>query len=390
MHLYLHLHLHPLLHPLLQPTDARSSVSQIALPGCTVALRCVPSMSSSHFTRYGLRFTANRSHPYNLKQHPHLRTFHASRSNHLLPELLQLSHTAFQEVHNVTGLSWAWSIPLTAALFRASWIPVQCLIARNRRRRLLVGQPLLAWRQIYRKSVPRPSGPPTDEDAAKANLWVKEKLQMRQASLRRDLPYMNLKWEFILPLTFLPIWFLNAETIRRMSGDTRTAMAWIGGRGHADDSPESVLVALEPGLELESLAWTPDLVSADPYLILPGIFLFLSVWNARAAVGKAPDSFLQNELRRTLFGRLSLELPQAIQTVAFVFPLLLIWQGIPSAVILYLIGSAATMIVQRPLIKRLMGETKVIKPLNARIPMGRSKEDTKSIKRSLRRWTRDF
>ncbi|KEF52676.1 uncharacterized protein A1O9_11093 [Exophiala aquamarina CBS 119918] len=325
-------------------------------------------MSSSHFSRFCVRFTANRSYLHNLKPNPHIRNFHPSRSNYLLPELLQLSHAAFQGVHDLTGLSWVYSIPLTAALFRASWIPVQCIIARNRRRRLLVSQPLLAWRQIYRKSVPRPPGPPTDEDAAKANEWVKQKLGMRQLSLRRDLPYMNLKWEFILPLTFLPIWFLNAETIRRMSGDTRTALAWIGGRGHVDDSPESVLVPLEPGFELESMAWTSDLVSSDPFLILPGIFLFLSVWNARIAVGKAPDTNVQNDLRRTVAGRLSLELPQAIQTIAFVFPLILMWQGIPSAVILYLIGSAATMIVQRPLINRLMGETKVIKPLNARLP----------------------
>jgi len=201
---------------------------------------------------------------------------------------------------------------------------------------------------------------------------------------------MNLKWEFLLPLSFLPIWFLNAETIRRMSGDTRTAMAWIGGRGHVDDSAESVLIPLEPGLELESLAWTSDLISSDPYLILPGIFLCLSVWNARAAVGKAPDSFAQNDLRRTLLGRLQLEVPQAVQTVAFVFPLILVWQGIPSAVILYLIGSAATMIVQRPLIKRLMGETKVIKPLNARIPEPMLKPGERPKKWDLYAWKRSL
>lgn len=343
-------------------------------------------MSKSHFTRHGLRFTATRSHCQNLKLHPHFRSFHASRPNHLLPELLQLSHSAFQGVHSITGLSWALSIPLTAALFRASWVPIQCIIARNRQRRLLIAQPLLAWRQIYRRSAPRPAGARTDADAAKAESWVKQKLEMRTASLRKDLPYMNQKWELILPLMFLPVWFLNAETIRRMSSDTRTAMAWIGGRGQADDSPESALIPIESGLETESLAWTPDLISADPYLILPGIFLILSVWNARAAVGKQPDPQVQKELQRTRSGRLQLELPQAIQVVSFLFPLSLIWQGMPSAVVLYLIGSSATMLVQRPLIKRLMGETKVLKPLNARLPEGALKEGPITKAESLWLW----
>ncbi|KAK5044973.1 hypothetical protein LTR84_010345 [Exophiala bonariae] len=343
-------------------------------------------LSRSHLTRHGLRSSATRAPLQGLKStvHPQLqqRDFHPSRPNHLLPELLQLSHAAFQEIHSVSGLPWAYSIPLTAALFRASWIPIQCLIARNRKRRQLVSQPLLAWRYVYRKAAVEARGrrPATEADAEKAAQWVTQKLEERKTSLKNDLPYMEPKWEWILPLAFLPVWFLNAETIRRMSSDTRTAMAWIGGRGDTTDSPASVLIPIESGLETESLAWTSDLVSADPYMILPGVFLILSVWNARVALGKAPDPQVQKEMRRTRLGRLQLEIPHIIQLLAVVFPLSLIWQDMPSAVVLYLIGSSATMLVQRAVIKNLMGETKVIKPLNAKLAMGLKKhgEETES------------
>lgn len=333
-------------------------------------------LSSSHLTRHGLRSPTTKSHLQNpkLTAHPplHYRNFHASRPNHLLPELLQLSHSAFQQIHSVSGLPWAYSIPLTAALFRASWVPIQCIIARNRKRRELISQPLLAWRYIYRKAAvaARDRNSASEADAQNAADWVAQKLEMQKASLRKDLPYMETKWEWILPLMFLPVWFINAETIRRMSSDTRTALAWIGGQAQADDSPGSVLIPIESGLETESLAWTSDLVSADPYMILPGIFLIFSVWNARVAIGKTPDAEVQKEMRRTRLGRIQLEIPHAIRVLSVVFPLSLIWQGMPSAVVLYLIGSSATMLVQRSVVKRVMGETKVVKPLNAKLPRG--------------------
>lgn len=346
-------------------------------------------LSSSHLTRHGLRSSVTRAPLQSLKStahsQPHYRNFHASRPNYLLPELLQLSHSAFQEIHSVSGLTWAYSIPLTAALFRASWIPIQCAIARNRKRRQLVSQPLLAWRYVYRKAAVSARGrrPATEADAEKAAAWVTQRLEERKTSLKKDLPYMEPKWEWVLPLAFLPVWFLNAETIRRMSSDTRTAMAWIGARGDTPDTPTSTLIPIEPGLETESLAWTSDLVSADPYMILPGIFLVLSVWNARVALGKAPDAQVQKEMRRTRMGRIQLEIPHVIQLLSVVFPLSLIWQDMPSAVVLYLIGSSATMLVQRALIKNLMGETKVIKPLNAKLPRGPKNYDEQTASRRI-------
>lgn len=308
-----------------------------------------------------------------------LRSFHASRPNHIVPELLQASHWLFQEVHSVSGLPWALSIPLTAALARFSWFPIQLIIDRNTKRRVIMSHPLQAWRKIYRAQAVIRYPPKTMKAAEDAEGWVQAQLKIRQKMLEKDSNILPTAVPFILTVSFLPIWILNADVVRRMTGDTSTITSWLGLM--PPGSVNSEIVPAEPGLATEGLPWITDLVSQDPYYILPLMFTFLSVINARLAIG----THLNAETRANIYHRLKhlplgqrfrhpqylmMNIAEAVIAASLIFPAYLTYVGASSVLVLYLMGSASAQMLQRPLSKLAAGNFNVqnIKPMETKAP----------------------
>ncbi|KIX05077.1 uncharacterized protein Z518_05949 [Rhinocladiella mackenziei CBS 650.93] len=314
-----------------------------------------------------------------LPQHVLSRTFHSTQQNHLVAEALQLSHTAFQEIHTFSGLPWCLSIPLTAALFRLSWIPILVVTNRNAKRRQTVSQLLVGWRKAY-QSVAALKFPFGDEKAAKnAESWVSTQLAARQKSIEKHCKVLNPSLVMALQLSFLPIWIINADVVRRMTGDERTITSMLF---KTNEKVDVSIVPAEPGLAAESLWWIPNLVSPDQLWILPLTFGTLSVTSAWMAVGRGKGlTRLERRVSAMEAGPMRtresfyLQLSQSIIAASFIFPFLLIRSETATAVVLYLIASVGTQLVQRPLIGYLLGGSNALEPLDAKLPKMKGRKD---------------
>jgi inner membrane protein COX18 len=299
----------------------------------------------------------------------------------VIEEALQLSHAAFQGVHTLTGLPWYLSIPLTASLFRFAWMPLQILTSRDIKRAQVQAPLLVGWRKAYQgmAQLKFPGG--TEANAKQAEAWVQSQLAARRQEIRKHNPHMSPWTRFGLQLSFLPIWILNADVIRRMSGDERTMLSLFFKTSH--DKVDTSIVPLEPQFLSEGFLWIPNLVSPDDLWILPMTFGALSVASAWMYAGQG---IKKQQARLTAMppGPMKtreaffLQLSQFVVAASFVFPVFLIRSETASAVVLYLIGSVATQLVQRPLVNWLVGGTKGIEPLEPRVPRQKGKREPKT------------
>ncbi|KAL2421862.1 hypothetical protein ABEF95_008912 [Exophiala dermatitidis] len=308
-----------------------------------------------------------------LFRHRYGRDFHSSRPNRIIAEALQLSHSVFQEIHTVTGLPWALSIPLTASLFRLAWIPVQIISTISLKRRQIEGPLLKGWRKAYQDIAVVKFRDQTQQSAEAAERWVSKQLQARRKAIRQHSNYLSPLSVFGLQLSFFPIWILNADVIRRMAGDDRTLLSLFLRTN--DSKVDTSIVPPEPGLQAESLWWIPDLVSPDHLWILPLTFGALSVASAWMAAGRGMAK--QQERIATMEPGLArqrdiffLSVSQFIVSASFLFPMFIIRSETPTAVVLYLIGSVGTQLIQRPLVSYLLGDPKksAIEPLERKAP----------------------
>ncbi|EXJ86147.1 hypothetical protein A1O1_06517 [Capronia coronata CBS 617.96] len=317
-----------------------------------------------------------------LRRHAFARTFHSSRPHRILAEALQLSHSAFEDVHTLSGLPWCLSIPLTASLFRLAWIPVQVISTISLKRRQIEGPLLKGWRKAYQDIAVVKFRDQTQQTAEKAEAWVSKQLQARRKAIRKHSNYMSPLSIFGLQLSFLPIWILNADVIRRMAGDDRTLLSLLVSTDH--NKVDTTVIPPEPGLQAESLWWIPDLVSPDHLWILPLMFGALSVASAWMAAGRGMAkqqvkiSTMEHGVakQREIF---FLSVSQFIVAASFLFPVFIIRSETATAVVLYLIGSVGTQLVQRPLVSYLLGDPKksAIEPLERKAPRLKGTRDTR-------------
>ena len=183
---------------------------------------------------------------------PASRSFHSSRPNQIVAEALQLSQEAFQGVHSLTGLPWYLSIPLTASLFRLVSLPTLYFTNKSVQREQKIAPLLKGWREAYkwRARLQFPSGG-TEETAKQAEAWVQSRLSLRHKMLQKSYKIMGAWSRNALQLSFLPIYILNTDAIRRMSGDERTLLSlFIKTNGKVDTS----IVPLEPGLRQKAFS----------------------------------------------------------------------------------------------------------------------------------------
>ena len=292
------------------------------------------------------------------------RTFHSSRPHHFeFSNVIELSHQIFQNIHTFTGLSWAASIPLTAALFRLSFVPVQYYSLRLLRKHQFLRPLRTAQAKILQRILDhlRPDGSRAHDE--KAAMWLAREGYRRRVTRLERYNMSSHWWPTLLPLSFLPIWLVNAGVVAAMSGgNTRNILDML-------DVDNSSLPPPEPGFETEGLLWIPQLNEIDPAYILPislGMVLFIGL---RASASRQHiDRDLQ--LIRATFAPTAPQrvvavfwasLGEVMNTMPFLIPLAI--SGASSAVCLFALGSAASQVVLTPITKVLAGARAPIRPL---------------------------
>jgi hypothetical protein len=257
---------------------------------------------------------------------------------------------------------------------------------------------MVVWQKIYKEQALRMIGSGGDEAKARqADRLMKTYLKARG----RNIYSVNKIWAgtntWWVPLTFLPVWIVNADCVRRMSGDDRTFLSMFLPDNH--DKVDTSIIPVEPGFQAESLWWLPDLLSPDPYWALPvtwGALFFANVYNyggrdlLTGATLRRLQAMPEGTTKRvqTVFYWLA-----QFQVALSVFlPYCVITAGLPTSVMLYFIGSSATMLIQRPVVNWLVGakpitvktEPMVPKPIKAlpaslrvRQPLQQQKDNSK-------------
>ncbi|KAJ9646127.1 uncharacterized protein PV06_01957 [Exophiala oligosperma] len=337
-------------------------------------IRCVPSNSLLSYGRL-LRPSSRTSGIQALRLN---RRFHASRPNHLVAEALQLSEAAFQQVHNLSGLSWGLSIPLTAVAFRLAWLPILYVTNRANKQEQKVAGVLKGWRKAYqdRARMKYPQG--TDQSAQLAESWVQTQLRTKLKDIQRHTTYMSWQSRLALQFSFLPIWFINAQVVRSMSGDDRTLLSVFTKSG---EDATTTVIPPEPGLASESFLWLPDLVQFDHTWVLPLTFAALSgasIWQMLGKDIKQRQSKIVGMDQGWARTRevWILMISQLFAASPFVFGYLIIRGEMPSAVVLYLIGSVGMQMVQRPFVRYTLGINKSMEVLETRVPKPKGQKDT--------------
>ncbi|KIX95264.1 uncharacterized protein Z520_09181 [Fonsecaea multimorphosa CBS 102226] len=303
------------------------------------------------------------------------RSFHSTNHKYFAAECLQLSGTIFQGVHTLTGLPWYLSIPLTASLLRMTWIPVQLLTHRTRKRRETAMQLASAWRIAYQDTarIKFPGGQETD--AKRAERWVSSQLKARRKAIQKHISYLPVWTEPLLAISFIPVWVFSMDCIRRMAGDKRTVTSLFF-KSSDGSTIDPNIVPMEPGFQTESLWWIPDLAAPDHLWILPityGALATVSVWlRVREAARLQPDDNHpplrtgRDEMLKAAAAKFNRGLSYVLTAMPTVFTYLIIRSDLSTAVVLYLIGTTTTQLVQRPLLARVLGTSKRFPLLKAK------------------------
>ena len=248
-----------------------------------------------------------------------LRRFHATPHPRLIDECLSGTHALIIGLHNVTGLSWSATLPLTAILIRTILIaPISTYTHIIAGRRANLSPLINAWRHIYQDKIMKShaaEGPKVCHQLLVKDLGRKAgELYQRDGAQR---------WKLMLPYLQFPIWLTVIETIRKMCGASngllsllRKSLTWerqpddtssqsdltFPAPPSSDPMPESELdpasyalpnfntsneviesplIPLESTFATEGALWFPDLLAPDPALVLPFILsgsLFANIY----------------------------------------------------------------------------------------------------------------
>jgi inner membrane protein COX18 len=188
-------------------------------------------------------------------------------------------------------------------------------------------------------------------------------------------------WKNYLPLMQLPIWLLMVETLRGMAGTRKGLLGMMlpagiaGDVNELDTTPElaaagipeagivgaeligeksivEVVMPVEPSLATEGILWFPDLMAADPMLLLPFILsgtLFLNIYSGQ-----------RRGIPGVAMTRARIRMMRALGVVALaVGPLTL---QMPTAVLLYWVSSGMLAYGQHLLIDYYMPIRSPVRP----------------------------
>ncbi|KAI9642751.1 hypothetical protein NHQ30_008483 [Ciborinia camelliae] len=219
--------------------------------------------------------TSSRIPKVFLQLPPSYRSFHASPRPRSLDSVLIATHGVLEGLHSLTGLQWAYTIPLTALAIRVILILPIGIHARQAAQKQIDLMPLMnAWQHQFRKQSIQEVG---HLGPHAANQFVKDKMRKKKKELYSR--YSCGTWKQYLSFLQLPVWMVVVETIRKMCGAHDGLLKWIESLFTSSNSNEAVAAAatdldlgsllLEPTFATEGALWFPNLLIPDPMLILP-------------------------------------------------------------------------------------------------------------------------
>ncbi|CAG8955521.1 hypothetical protein HYFRA_00009474 [Hymenoscyphus fraxineus] len=294
-----------------------------------------------------------------LQSPPTSRAFHASPRPRFLETFIVPTHTLFEGVHSLTGLPWAYSIPLTTIVIRIFTLPISIYTRRIQQKRAERLPLLSAWTIRLHREVMAQSGH-LGPAAAQAALY--KKLNEQKAGMLQRAGIET--WKIFLPVVHLPIFLIVIETLRMMSG---TEIGLLGtlfsGFGSSYSIPflsaTSFLTAwYEPTLATEGMMWFKDLTVADPEgrlsYILSGAMLMNVLHFGKHEAEKVPLPPLPvwgQRLNRAL-----------ILICCLIGPLL---SSTPSGILIYWISSSVLTKIQASVLDRAI-PIRIIQPCKPR------------------------
>ncbi|KAM7216863.1 hypothetical protein V8F06_007732 [Rhypophila decipiens] len=295
-------------------------------------------------------------------------------------------------IHSTSGLPWYLTLPLLALSLNlvTRWPITVYTNGINRRRTEL--KPLLtaAYRQIAMRI--KAAAAKNDPHAPKAMLEARATRAFTKTYKRLFKAYGVQRWKDYLNLGILPIWLLNIQALKRLTGgppsledDQAAATSTISTAGDALDSGAITTPALDPTTTItttttgqqiidtattttpftgdptfitEGCLWFVDLTAPDPYTILPTLLSFLMVYNVlpssreglRVVLGVTPRP---GEKKREVAaaGKWSLKMQRALLLVAAAIGPLT--ANLPAAIHLYWISSTAITVGMKNLAEHL-------------------------------------
>ncbi|KAI9054083.1 hypothetical protein LZ554_001254 [Drepanopeziza brunnea f. sp. 'monogermtubi'] len=295
------------------------------------------------------------------------RTFHASpRPQNVLLTAINASHTALDGLHSLTGLPWAYSIPLFALLLRCTIIlPISIYQRRALLKQASLGPLLQSWRHALQHETIREAGH-LGPKVSHSTLLKKVRAKRSELYSRHGCRI----WKNFLALVQLPVFLSVMEALRKMCGSREGVLGMLMGNQNnvgetgvenvagvitGDGLVDQVLsIPTEMSLATEGMLWFPNLLVGDPQLVLPFVLsatLMLNIFGL-------PTS------RRPW----SVRLKRSLGLVCLIVGPLMI--NVPSALLIYWISSSASAYLQALALEKFMPIPKTVAPCEPKRPWG--------------------
>lgn len=247
---------------------------------------------------------------------PCYRSFHASPRPQFVEQVIPVAYSIIDGLHSTTGLSWAYTLPLSAFLIRAIFVlPLSIYSRLNLKKEAALAPLLNTWQYPLRKQVVQEmeaKGIVRKATLAQSILLKKTREKRNELYKRWDCPI----WKTYLPLLQLPVWLTAIEAIREMCGQQSGLLGMVF-RTKIDGIAQ-VLPKVD-SFATEGMLWFPDLMVSDPQLILPFILSGTIYLNITRGSSNNPKILpWQKGLDRSLkavalaIGPLTLQMPSAM------------------------------------------------------------------------------
>lgn len=231
-------------------------------------------MKTLMYTRPAFRFSIcgfllrHPSRPSRVFPHS-ARGFHATAPHPFLDECLVQTHTMINGLHDITGLSWAASIPLTglvvAVVIR---FPISLYVTSILRRQSEQVPQLLKYRDALQNEIMQEN---VGKDARYKDDLVEKTFKTHCNQVWKEKGIQH--WKTSISIVKFPVWFAIMDCLRRMTGTHEGFPSLIGrsvtGRGGLDQTLNDTVLHLEPNLAIEGALWFQNLILPDPSLIVP-------------------------------------------------------------------------------------------------------------------------
>lgn len=294
------------------------------------------------------------------------RHFHPTKPAPFVGEVLGAASGFIYGIHSLTGLPWAYSLPLAAITVRTVVaLPLQIYTKRNGEKERHMAPMVQSWSTYFQNEIGAESiANPGETGPTQAKMKVLRQVKDMRKQLRTT---FGIPWYYKgVNFLQLPVWISVMESIRGMCGDERGLLRYIGALcsnwWHPGEAYKSLPLQAEPSLSNEGALWFPDLLAGDPTGVLPVLLSASIITNIRTGWKTASPRELADLPRGEMMWRLSmLSLKNVLQFVAVYIGYSASF-GMPCALMLYWITSTNMATLQTVLLNKYMASKEPVKP----------------------------